>query len=250
MKKIVNIFFLSLLFTCFYSCEIDNYAAPDATIQGQVYDNDGNALETGQGKVNMFIRINEISYAHGDSNITVLNQDLNMMQDGSFENTKLFKGTYLVWPFQGCFYPVDKADYQTIELKSGKTTKVQFTVIPYLTLEWVKEPYQDTDGFIKATFKFRRNAKDGVAMPNLVSAKLFVSNSIKCGDNADGRYTDNDVAITNTQEGQEIALKSKDKIWYTQKLWLRIGAKCNDADQKYCFTSIKTVDANGFGAPN
>lgn len=250
MKKILNIFLWFLLITCFSACQIDNYDAPDATIQGQVYDNDGNPLETGQGKDNMCIRILELSYAHGDSSITVLPQDLNMMQDGSFENTKLFKGTYQMWPFQGCFYPLDKEDYKTVELKSGQTTKVEFTVIPYLTLEWVKEPYQDTaDGFIYASFKFKRNAKDGVTMPNVVSAKLFVSTSVRCGTNSDGRYTDNDVTITNTQEGQEITLKSKDKIWFSQKFWVRIGARCNDADQKYCFTSIKTVDATGFGQP-
>jgi hypothetical protein len=247
MNKIVNIFLSSLLIAAFTACEKDNYDAPDATVEGYVYDHNGDLLETGQGKDNMCIRIKEISYANGDPDVVVIERDLNMMQDGSFLNTKLFGGTYEMWPYQGCFYPVEKEDYKTVELKSGKTTKVEFTVTPYLTLEWIKEPSQDPDGYIRASFRFKRNAKTGHSMPDVESAKLFISTSVKCGNNSDGRYTDNDVTITNTQEGQEIELKSRDKIWYTQPLWVRIGAKCKDADKKYCFTSIKSIEATGFG---
>lgn len=246
MKKIVNIFMLSLFIVGFSACEKDNYDAPNAAIKGTIYDHNGNLLETGQGKDNMCIRIKEISFANGDPDVVVIERDLNMMQDGTFQNTKLFQGTYEMWPYAGCFYPIEKEDYQTVELRGKRTTTVEFTVTPYLTLDWVKKPYQDADGYIRATFKFKRNAKAGHSMPDLESAKMFISTSIKCGTNSDGRYTDNDLTITNVQEGQEIELKSRDKIWYTQPLWVRIGAKCKDADKKYCFTGIETIDAIGF----
>lgn len=246
MKKIVNIIFLSLLILNFNSCEIDNYDAPDATLEGCVYDHLGNLLESGQGKDNCTIRIKEISYANGDPDVVVIDRDLNMMQDGTFRNTKLFGGTYVMRPYAGCFYPIAEADYKTVELSGGKTTYVEFTVTPYLTLEWVQEPYQDADGFIRAKFKFTRNAKDGATMPTPNYAKMCISTSVKVGNNSDGRYTASDSAITAAQEGQEIELVSKAKIQYTQTLWVRIGARCNDADGKYCFSSIKTVNATGY----
>lgn len=247
MKNIASIIILSLSLICFSACEKDNYSAPDAKIEGKIFDHNGNLLETGHGKDNMCIRIKEISYAKGDPDVVVIERDLNVMQGGVFQNSKLFKGTYEMWPFRGCFYPIDKEDYKTVELRGGRTTQVEFTVTPYLTLEWIKEPYQDAEGFIRASFKFKRNVKSGMEMPDVEGAKLFISTSVKCGNNSDGRYTDNDLTITNTQEGQEIELKSKQKIWYTQPLWVRVGAKCKDADKKYCFTNIKSIDAEGFG---
>jgi hypothetical protein len=244
MNKIINIFLLSLSLICFSACEIDNYDAPDATIVGQVYDQAGNPLQTALGQGNMKIRIKEISFAHGDSNVVVTEQDLNMMMDGSFKNTRLFAGTYEMWPYETCGYPCEEEQKKVVELKSGKTTEVQFTVIPYLTLEWVDEPYQDEDGYIRASFKFTRNAKEGYSMPDVEKAQLLVGTTIA---STDARYTDNTVPISNIQEGDIIQLKSKAKIEFTQKLFLRISANCMDTYKKSCFTDIKTIDAKGFG---
>ena len=68
MKKILNLFLLSLVAFAFASCEMDNYDAPEAAVEGQVYDHNGNPLQTAQGQGNMKIRIKEISYANGDPN--------------------------------------------------------------------------------------------------------------------------------------------------------------------------------------
>ncbi len=37
-----------------------------------------------------------------------------MMMDGSFKNTRLFKGTYEMWPFETCGYPCEE-DYDSWE---------------------------------------------------------------------------------------------------------------------------------------
>jgi len=244
MKKIINIFFLFFFIICFSACEIDNYDAPDATVIGQVHDQAGNPLQTALGQGSMKIRIKEISFAHGDSNIVVTEQDLNMMMDGSFKNTRLFSGTYEMWPSETCGYPCETEQKKVVELKSGKTTNVEFTIVPYLTLEWVDEPYQDEDGFIRASFKFTRNVKEGYAMPDVEKAQLLIGTTIS---SSDGRYTDNTVSITNIQEGNVIQLKSKVKIEFAQKLFLRISANCKDTYKKSCYTDIKTIDAKGFG---
>ena len=245
MKKILNLFLLSLLALCFGACEMDNYDAPESTVVGQVYDHLGKPLQTALGQGNMKIRIKEISYANGDPNIVVTEQNLNMMMDGSFKNSRLFKGTYEMWPFETCGYPCEEEQMKVVELKSGKTAQVEFTITPYLTLEWVEEPYQDENGFLWAAFKFTRNAKDGYTMPDVEKTQLVIGTTVAC--EADGRYTDNTIAISNTQEGQIIKLKSKAKIEFDQKLFLRIGANCKDKYQKSCYTEVKTFNAKGFG---
>lgn len=151
------------------------------------------------------------------ANIVVTPQDLNVMQDGMFKNTRLFAGTYEIWPFETCGYSCTEEEHKTIELNGSKTTKVELAITPYLTLQWVRESYQDTDGYIKVSFKFKRNANEGIDMPDVDKARLFISTTVRCGENCDGRYTDNDVTITNDQEGEIVELKSKDKIWFTQK---------------------------------
>ena len=245
MKNIANLFLLSLWVVCFGACEMDNYDAPDAAVIGQVYDHNGKPLQTALGQGNMKIRIKEISYANGDPNIVVTEQNLNMMMDGSFKNTRLFKGTYEMWPFETCGYPCEEEQMKVVELKSGKTAEVDFTITPYLTLEWVDAPYQDADGFLWASFKFTRNAKEGYDMPDVEKAQMIIGTTVSCA--ADGRYTDNTVAITNIPEGDVIKLKSKAKIEFDQKLFVRISANCKDKYQKSCYTDVKTIDAKGFG---
>lgn len=245
MKKIFNMFLLLSAAFALASCEIDNYDPPQAAVEGQVYDHLGNPLQTAQGQGNMKIRIKEISYAHGDPNIVVTEQNLNMMTDGSFRNTKLFAGTYEMWPFETCGYPCEEEQLKTVELENGKTAHVEFTVTPYLTLDWVGEPYQDAEGVLHASFKFTRNAKEGFDMPDVEYAQLIIGTTVTCA--ADGRYTDNTVSITNIQEGDVIEMKSKTKIEFDQKLYLRIAANCKDTYKKSCYSKIITFDAKGYG---
>lgn len=134
MKNIANLFLLSLLVVCFGACEMDNYDAPDAAVIGQVYDHNGKPLQTALGQGNMKIRIKEISYANGDPNIVVTEQNLNMMMDGSFKNTRLFKGTYEMWPFETCGYPCEEEQMKVVELKSGKP--LRWISLSLLILHW------------------------------------------------------------------------------------------------------------------
>lgn len=222
------------------SCKKDNYQAPDAIISGKVMDQNGKPFQTANGKGSMCIRIYETSFAHGDESIVVTPQDLNMKQDGTYLNTKLFAGEYDVVPFQGAFY--EDVEVQHVELKNGKTTNVDFKVTPYLELEWVKEPYLTDDNYIKASFKFKRNLKDGMETPDVKDACIWISRTKYCGTEGDGNYTPPTLTLNNNQEGVEIELTSKIPIKYSMKYWVRIGARCNDTYQKYNFTDIKEID--------
>lgn len=240
MKKNIIIWAMLAVSLGLVSCEKDNYDAPDATLKGQISDHHGNPLQTAQGKGSMAIRIVETSFANGDESVVVTPQDLNMYQDGSYVNTKLFGGTYTVVPYQGAFY--EDVEEMTVELKGGKTTIADFTVTPYLTLEWVKEPYIDSEGFLNASFKFTRNTKDGFTTPEPLDCMLYISRIEKCGTESDSNYTPNATKITVADEGTEISLRSKIAIKYSMTYWVRIGARVKDTYQKYNFTDIKKID--------
>ncbi|MCD8386406.1 MAG: DUF3823 domain-containing protein [Bacteroidales bacterium] len=232
---------LSLGFT---ACETDNYDEPEAAITGQVYDHNGLPFQTAVGQGSMSIKIVEKSYSVSDSSVVVIPQYLNMTQEGGFTNTKLFAGTYEVCPWQGAFYEQDgdgdAAD--VVLLKSGKTTTVNFSVTPYLTLEWVKEPYMDSEGYLNASFKFYRNQKEGYDMPTLNDCSLYISHTQYCGTEADSNYTPNPTKLTADMEGQEISMKSKIPIRYAMHYWVRFGARCSDTYQKYNFTTIEEIE--------
>lgn len=225
------------------SCEKDNYDAPEATIVGQITDQSGKPFQTAAGKTDgdgntsgsMSIQLIETSYAQGDG--TVIPQYLNMKQDGSFENIHLFAGSYEVTPLHGAFYP--DVETQKVELKSGQTTTVNFSVTPYVELEWVKEPYLTSDNYLKASFRFKRNIKDGA--PDVKDCCMWISRTQYCGTEGDSNYTPSNLTITNDQEGQEIELTSKIPIKYSMTYWVRIGVRSNDTYQKYNFTDIKEV---------
>lgn len=239
MKK-YSILALLALIVGLTSCEKDNYDAPEAAIAGQVTDQNGKPFQTANGKGSMAIRIVETSYANGNESVVVTPQELNLKQDGSYENTRLFAGSYEVTPWQGAFYP--DVETKTVELKNGKSTTVNLTVTPYLELEWVKEPYLTSDNFLKASFKFKRNMKESATAPDVKDACIWISRTQYCGTEGDSNYTPATLTITNTQEGQVIELSSKIAIKYSMKYWVRIGARCNDTYQKYNFTDIKEMD--------
>lgn len=239
MKALKYILFIGLMINLI-SCKIDNYDAPNASISGQVTDINGKPFQTSSGKGSMTIRIIERSFLNVDESVVVTPQDLNLKQDGSYINNRLFAGEYEVIPWQGAFY--DDVDSQIVELKNGKTKVVNFVVTPYLELEWVKEPYITSDNFLKASFRFKRNKKEGVSCPNLKDACMWISRTKYCGIEGDPNYTPQTLKLNNTDEGKEIELTSKIPIKYNMKFWVRIGARCNDVYQKYNFTDIKEID--------
>ncbi len=241
LKSAIILLALGLGFT---ACEKDNYDGPEAAIEGQVYDHNGLPLQTAIGTGSMSMRIVEKSYAAGDSTIVVTPQTLNMDQTGGFRNTKLFAGTYEICPWQGAFYENegDGAEADVVLLQNGKTAKVNFSVTPFLSLEWVKEPYMDSEGYMCASFKFFRNKKEGYDMPALNDCCIYISHTQYCGTEADGNYTPNPTKLSADMEGVEISMKSKIPIRYAMHYWVRFGARCSDTYQKYNFTTIKEIE--------
>jgi hypothetical protein len=233
MKKILNysILFICSLFTV--SCEIDNYEGPDCTIKGTIYDHLNRPLQVNQGAG--IIRMREISWAK-DSASYIGNRTLLVQQDGTYQHTKWFSGTYRMLPRAGAFYPYDDENQdlddagELVEI-SGTTTK-DFSVTPYLTIEWVKKPVVTSDNYVECSVRFTRNQKAGYEMPDVKEAWLLVSRSV----NTSARWLDLypvSLKLTNDMEGQELNFRTSIPVKYTGiDYWIRVSMSCQTAAGK------------------
>lgn len=99
----------------------DNYHAPDASLEGNLFDqNSKNNIQTFTG--NVTIRLEQLSWS-----ATPEPQDIPVKVDGSYKNSKLFKGHYRVSIKGGAFWAVPP-----VELDIDKGTKYDFNLTPYL----------------------------------------------------------------------------------------------------------------------
>ncbi|GHT18306.1 hypothetical protein AGMMS4957_00340 [Bacteroidia bacterium] len=249
MKNLYKyMFFLSIsLFAV--SCEIDNYDGPDATIQGTIFsstDNQPLQVDHGTG----IIRIREVSWAKGDPDAYVGNQTLKVQQDGTYRHTKMFSGEYLILPYNGAFYPYDDS-YKDNEdeagelLKIGKGTTKDFTVTPYLSIEWVSEPTVLPDNKISCSVRFKRNQKSGYDMPDMKEAWLLISRTVNTGSRDLDLYP-KALALTNDMEGQVLEFISERPVKYTGiSYWIRVSMNCQTAAEN-ASTNYPGMGANNF----
>lgn len=214
-------------------CEIDNYEAPSCTIEGKITDHLGGPFQTSQGAG--IIRIREISWAK-DSTTYTSNRTLKVQQDGTYRNTKIFNGTYRLLPYSGAFFPYDDINQdnddagELIQI-NGKQT-LNFTVTPYLTIEWVETPTVDSEGYLNCSVKFTRNQKSGYEMPDLRQARLLVSRSVNAGA-AESSLFSAPMTITNDMEGAEIHFRTDVPLKYSGiDYWVRVAMNCKTAAGK------------------
>ncbi|MCD7899481.1 MAG: DUF3823 domain-containing protein [Bacteroides sp.] len=239
IKNIIYTLAAIMLVFVLGSCEKDNYSDPDATIQGQIVDHNGNPLQTEQGNGNMRIKMEELSWAKGNPETVITPTYLNMKQDGSYIHTKIFSGEYRMTPIEGAFYPY-KEEGEIVQIRGSVTQN--FTVIPYLDVEWVDKPTLTADNKITCSIRFKRNAKEGVAMPDLNNAKLFIASTQYVGNNnKDDQINGGTVTVTNEQEGTVISFTSNTVRFTSMTYWVRVGVCCNDSHKKYNYTDIQKV---------
>jgi hypothetical protein len=210
------------------SCEMDNYDGPDAVIRGTVYDHRNQPLEVNQGAG--IIRMKEVSWAK-DETTFVGNQTLKVQQDGTYLHTKWFSGEYRMLPYSGAFFPYDDekldADDAGELVKISGTTSRDFSVTPYLTVEWVKKPFVTADNRIECSVRFTRNQKAGYEKPDLREADMIVSRTMNPSAGRDGELHPTKVALTNDMESTEITFRTARAVKYTGiDYWVRISMNC------------------------
>lgn len=242
MRKIIYYICLCTLAVMLFSCDKDNYDAPDARISGKIIDHNGKQVQTEQGSGNMRIKMEELSWGNGSDDISITPTYLNVKQDGTYINTKIFSGEYRLTPIEGPFYPISEEDASLVKIKGN--VNHDFTIIPYLELEWVGEPVVTNDNYIEASVRFKRNAKVGEVMPDLLNGQLFIATTQYAGNNNyDSQLVGGVKTIVNSDEGSTITFKTTRAVKYTgTSYYVRVGICCSDSYKKYNYTDIIKVD--------
>jgi hypothetical protein len=240
MKKIIYTILMLLMLSVTSCYEVDNWDAPDAKVHGKVIDfYTGENLLTTQG--DWGIRIWERTWTKSVPNA----QSLSVMQDGSYNNTKLFKGTYDMLPYGGPFWPIDTVQ----DVAFNGNTEQNFTVTPYLQLI----NFTATRTGLKLILKCELKAPIRDGLPNLVELKPFLSLTQFCGASsfidmpdfnnqrkqfnqswADAFGADNETSTVLTVGPLAV------KPGYTY--YVRLGANVNDANRKYNYTEIVKIE--------
>jgi len=248
MKKIASYILLFALFS-FSSCalfELDNYDAPAETLHGEVVDvATGEPVLTDQGSEGIRVRLTELSW---EGNINH-NPDFFCMPDGTFRNTKLFKGQYNI-QIDGPFIPLLREDdrgvpiadeTQTVDIEG--VTDVKFEVQPFLKVEWVGEPTV-SNGKITAKVRVTRavSGEDFRAkiepmggysnsFLNITDIQLFVSYSSTVGYRARDERWSNQIEYSgsafNNLLGETITIESNGVIPPGRIVFIRAAARIN-----------------------
>jgi len=249
MKKIKLYSLLStmlLMASCSSMFEKDNYEEPSETLWGEVVDvATGERILTDQGSEGIRIRLTELSWGE---NVTH-NPDFYCMPDGTFQNTKIFKGNYYI-RIDGPFIPlvrentdgVPLAD-ESIETEIKGTTKVKFEVQPFLKVRIEGDPMV-SNGVIKAKVIVERGVSEDIfrekiepmgnykdEYQNVTDIQLFVSYSSTVGYRArDERWSssiDYSGDSFNDLFGQPVTIKSNGTIPSGRKVFVRAAARIN-----------------------
>jgi hypothetical protein len=225
----------------FTSCEIDNYAAPDGALTGELIDAITQKPYISE-QPNGF-RINCVVLEwKGDVNVG--GQNFWGKADGTFNNDKIFAGMYRVQPVSGGFHTV-QAD--TLEIRSKQVTVHNFTITPYVSFSNVsieKDP-NVADGII-ATFTPNTNvlyAEDGTTVKSQATIRDYMLFATKrtsqVGSSAYDSDVSKDAASLNEEDlGKPLTFK-RTGFKAGTTYYLRIGARCTESpDARYNMTEI------------
>jgi hypothetical protein len=253
MKRIVFPILTLLVILTITSCvKKDNYDAPDQILTGVVIDaSTGQPLQAEQGTSSFSIRAYETSWNNG---VGVTAQDFNVKYDGTFVNSKLFMGTYQLYPFNGAFVPlvytnsagalVDNGS-QTVKIEGG-TTSVTFTVEPFLKIEWVGEPVVNADRTVTVNCKFSRGTAQADRIFNVTDVFLFVGTTAFVGNSSYDNVTSPQVKYSGTAGnallGQTVTLTTK-PLGAKRPYYVRVGARTADnVNKRYNYNAPKQVN--------
>lgn len=170
MKKILIFTISGLLFLS--SCKkVDNYAAPDMTLQGTVVDQEtGENVPTRQPN-GIKIRLMQQGFENPQP------YDFWAKPDGSFTNTKLFKGQYKVLAMEGAF---EQSSSDTVNVDLTHNQVIKLSVEPYVRLKNVN--ISVSGGAVTATYNIGRTTSNR----SLVQCMLLVDPSNVLHENTIG----------------------------------------------------------------
>lgn len=239
MKKI---FFAAFALFAFACNKIDNYPAPSDTITGKTLDEvTGETVQTEIGGGGTRVELLETSYSANPVPIY-----FQSMQDGSFNNTKVFGATYNV-QVQGPFVPLIQMDNsgnvisdssQNIVLKG--TADLTFKVQPYLRVQIVGQPVINPDTTVTVQVIVTRGTSNPGYQQDVTDINLYVSNTQYDGNNNyDPRYSARNSYSGSTGTallGQTLTLTTVGGALPAQDVYFRVGARINAGLNEYNYS--------------
>lgn len=247
MKKIVSNLLVGASILLMASCMgVDNFDEPSAHFTGRIIDvTTGENIYADQGECR--VRIWEKSFSLNPSP-----QDIPVKQDGTFNNTKLFNGTYDVVP-EGAWWPCD-----TIRVGIGGKVTQNFEVTPYLKVFDLKTELIDDSLAISC----RLDAPITEGLPQIMEVRPYLSLNQFCGaGNAISYYfnmgqsSDSNISqkyvkkimttwerIPKLEDGKSEVYSFKVDVKPGYTYFVRVGAKVKDTFQKCNYSEIVKVE--------
>jgi len=251
MKKTIYYLAFCLVAIAGTSCsKIDNDPAPSNTLKGSTTDaQTGNTVQTEIGGRGTRVKLLETSYSNDPTPYY-----FQSMQDGTFNNTKIFAATYKV-SVEGPFVPLVQTDdqgnitsdqSQNVVIKgTNTTTNVNFKVEPFLRVEWVGQPVFNADSTVTVQVKVTRGTANASYQQDITNINLYVSNTQYDGDNNyDPRYsklTSYNGADGTALLGQTITLTTTGGALPQQDVYFRVGARINAGLDEYNYSTPVSI---------
>ncbi len=214
------------------SCtEYDNYEPPKETLRGSVVDSGTQGplqVEAGNGGIRF--RLLEYSWSNNPTPYFFYSR-----QDGTFNNTKIFKGNYNILP-EGPFVPLLELDGNGNVIKDESVTmdiagvvEIPFSVEPFLRVEWVGSPTVDANGNIEVQVRLTRGTSNPNYLQNITDVFLFINSNPYVGNNNfDNRYStrrDFSGDEANALLGETITLRTSGNLPGNRTHYVRVGAR-------------------------
>ena len=233
------------------SCsKIDNYPSPNNTLHGIVLDaGTGAGVQTEIGGGGTRVKLLETSYSANPTPYY-----FQSMQDGTFNNTKIFAATYKV-SVEGPFVPLVQTDSvgtvtvdqsQNIVIKgSNTTTDMTFKVEPFLRVQLVGNPVFNADSTVTVQVKIVRGTANTAYQQDITDINLYVSNTKYDGNNNyDPRYsklTSYNGSTGTALLGQTISITTTGGALPLQDVYFRVGARINAGLDEYNYSEPVSV---------
>ena len=209
-------------------CQPDTYPLPSETLTGRLILEDGSPLETEQPN-GFRIKLNEVV----GGKITDMPQYFWGKADGTFNNTRIFKGEYIVQPVEGAFFPVDP-----VEIVISGRTELTFEVTPFLT---ILADVANSSADLVVRYRIHKAPGAG----KITTARVLVSkwnpnvgmNRIDAEVTRDLSGTDDEV-ITKTTYTDKILDLLEDGVTY----YVRVAALSTNTSGRYNFSETFQLD--------
>lgn len=214
--------------------KIDNYKGPDASFQGRLIDATTKAnFETAGNSIQ--VQLEQISWSAAPTP-----QFIPSKFDGTFEDTKLFKGTYRIIPKGGAFWPV----YDSLKMVINQGSTHDFELTPYITIKNFTHQLDSTT----LTLHFDIDAPIVAGMPTIIDTQPYVNTTRLVGPGASIRDFSDLNAVTINKDFIDLSATEKSitltvpNLLKGRTFFVRVGVRLNDSYKSSNLSDIVEID--------